>query len=329
MQFRLHPRIDDRSVNLTREGYPLGSVQGDWTGFTRGAPSPCDQSLLELGVPASPTPPPPRHPKPTRASAPSSPSVSLCKCVWQAQARHATTLPAGQHVDLRFCRGFDGKLGRRSQNHLSPPSLRLRTAAAHRLDRRLPLNAARARQPVDRGTRRRHTLAAGMGVKAAMPLLHHRGYAVVGRLNVARYGKRVERVHGPGAVEQVPIFITGQVAEPGHRLDLKRRRADKARRLAAGKIALEMQNGLFVALALGVGVGPMPKNVSKHGANHSRCESPSTRRAINAAVMGLSKRLGRARKAQLRRWFNGRLERPCSRRTHLRARIPSRWTPRE
>jgi hypothetical protein len=48
-----------------------------------------------------------------------------------------------------------------------------------------------------------------------MPLLHHRGYAVVGRLNVARYGKRVERVHGPGAVEQIPIFITGQVAEPG------------------------------------------------------------------------------------------------------------------
>ena len=123
--------------------------------------------------------------------------VSSCKCMRQAHARHATTLPAGRHVDLRFCRGFDGKLGRRSQNHLSPPSPRLRTAAAHRLDRRLPLNAARARQPVDRGTRRRHTLAAGMGVKAAMPLLHRRGHTVVGRLNVARYGKRVERVHGP------------------------------------------------------------------------------------------------------------------------------------
>jgi hypothetical protein len=148
--------------------------------------------------------------------------VSLCKWLRQAYARHASTLPAGRHVDLRFCRGFDGKLGRRSQNHLSPPSLRLRTAAAHRVDRRLPLNATRARQPVDRGTRRRHTLAAGLGVKAAMPLLHHRGYAVVGRLNVARYGKRVERVHGPGAVEQVPIFITGQV---------KRRCADQARRL--------------------------------------------------------------------------------------------------
>ena len=127
----------------------------------------------------------------------------------------------------------------------------------------------------------RHTLASGMGVKAAMPLLHHRGYAVVGRLNVAGYGKRVERVHGPGAVEQVPIFITGQVAEPGHRLDLKRRRVDKARRLAAGKIVLETHNGLFVALALGVRVGPMPKNVSKHGANHRRCASPSTRRAID------------------------------------------------
>src|SRR5262249_16918140 len=82
-------------------------------------------------------------PCPRGPSAPSSPSVSLCKCVWQAQARHATTLPASQHVGLRFCRGFDGKLGRRSQNHLSPPSLRLRTADAHRLDRRLPLNAAR------------------------------------------------------------------------------------------------------------------------------------------------------------------------------------------
>src|SRR5215467_2392276 len=212
--------------------------------------------------------------------------VSSCKWVRQAHARHAATLPASRHVDLRFPRGFDGKLGRRSQNHLSPPSLRLRTAAAHRLDRRLPLNAARARQPVDRGTRRRHTLAAGMGVKAAMPLLHHRGYAVVGRLNVARYGKRVERVHGPGAVEQVPIFITGQVAEPGYRLDLKRHRADKARRLAAGKIVLETHNGLFVALALGVRVGPMPKNVSKHGARTTlvvRAHAPLISRASRRA----------------------------------------------
>src|SRR5262245_4972782 len=157
--------------------------------------------------------------------------VSSCKWVRQAHARHAATLPAGRHVDLRFCGGFDGKLGRRSQNHLSPPSLRLRTAAAYRLDHRLPLNAARARQPMDCGTRRRDTLATGMGVKAAMPLLHHRGYAVVGRLNVARY----------------------------------------------------------------VRVGPMPKNVSKHGANHRRRESPSTRRAIDGCVMGLFKRLGRAR----------------------------------
>src|SRR5262249_55980634 len=54
--------------------------------------------------------------------------VSSCKCVRQAHPRHAATLPAGRHVDLRFCRGFDGKLGRWSQNHLSPPSLRLRTA---------------------------------------------------------------------------------------------------------------------------------------------------------------------------------------------------------
>ena len=83
------------------------------------------------------------------------------------------------------------------------------------------------------------------GVCARIP---SRG-AVVGRLNVARYGKRVERVHGPGAVEQVPIFITGQVAEPGHRLDLKRRRADKARRLAAGKIVLETHNALFAPTA--------------------------------------------------------------------------------
>ena len=51
-------------------------------------------------------------------------------------SRHYATTPSA------------GKLGRRSQNHLSPPSVRLRTAAAHRLDRRLPLNAARARQPV-------------------------------------------------------------------------------------------------------------------------------------------------------------------------------------
>src|SRR6516164_4139252 len=76
----------------------------------------------------------------------------------------------------------------------------------------------------------------------------------------------------PGAVEQVPIFITGQVAEPGHRLDLKRRRADKARRLAAGKIVSETHNGLFVALAFGVRIGSMPKNVSKHGEPPSSCE---------------------------------------------------------
>ena len=127
------------------------------------------------------------------------------------------------------------------------------TAAAHRLDCRPPLTAARARQPVDRGTRRQHTLAAGMRVKAAMPLLHHRGNAVVGRLNVARYGKRVERVHHPAAVKQVPIFITGQVAGPGHHLDLKRRRADKARRLATGKIVLETSDGLFLAIDPTVG----------------------------------------------------------------------------
>jgi hypothetical protein len=76
-----------------------------------------------------------------------------------------------------------------------------------------------------------------------------------------------------------PIFITGQVAEPGHRLDLKRHRADKAGRLAPGKIVLETHDGLFAALALGVRVGPMPKNVSKHGANHRRRASPSMRRA--------------------------------------------------
>src|SRR5262249_2331587 len=152
------------------------------------------------------------------------------------------------------------------------------------------VKAGRARQPVDRGTGRRHTLAVDMGVKAAMPLLHHGGYAVVGRLNMARYGKRVERVHGPGAVEQVPIFITGQVAEPGHRLDLKRRRADKARRLAAGKIVLETHNGLLVALALDARIGPMPKNVSKHGANHRHRESPSTRWAIDRAALKLLQR---------------------------------------
>jgi hypothetical protein len=72
-----------------------------------------------------------------------------------------------------------------------------------------PLNAARACQPVDRGMRCGHALATGMRVKATMPLLHHRGHIVMGHLNVTRYGKRVERVHGPGAVEQVPIFITG------------------------------------------------------------------------------------------------------------------------
>src|SRR5262249_197076 len=74
----------------------------------------------------------------------------------------------------------------------------------------------------------------------------------------------VERVHGPGAVEQVPIFITRQVAEPRHRLDLKRHRTDKARRLAASKTVLKTHNGFFVAFALGVRVGPMPKDVSKH-----------------------------------------------------------------
>ena len=53
--------------------------------------------------------------------------VSSCKCVRQAHPRHAATLPAGRHVDLRFCRCFEGKLGCRSQNNLSAPNLRLRT----------------------------------------------------------------------------------------------------------------------------------------------------------------------------------------------------------
>jgi hypothetical protein len=44
--------------------------------------------------------------------------VSSCRCVRQAHARHATTLPAGRYVDLRFRGGFDGKLGRRSQNFI-------------------------------------------------------------------------------------------------------------------------------------------------------------------------------------------------------------------
>jgi hypothetical protein len=51
--------------------------------------------------------------------------------------------------------------------------------------------------------------------------------------------------------------------------------------MALVAIAFESHNGLFVALALGVRVGPMPKNVSEHGANHRRPASPSTRRAID------------------------------------------------
>jgi hypothetical protein len=38
--------------------------------------------------------------------------ASSCKRARQAHARHAATLPAGRHVDLRFFRGFHGKLGR-------------------------------------------------------------------------------------------------------------------------------------------------------------------------------------------------------------------------
>jgi hypothetical protein len=103
-------------------------------------------------------------------------TVSSCKCGRLAYARHAAAVPAGRHIDLRICRGFDGKLGRRSQNHLSPPSLCMRTAAAHRLDHRLPLNVARACQLVDRGMPCEHAFASSMGVKPAVPLLHHRGY---------------------------------------------------------------------------------------------------------------------------------------------------------
>src|SRR5262249_48368581 len=57
-------------------------------------------------------------------------------------------------------------------------------------------------------------------------------------------------------------------------------------------------NGLFVALAFGVRVGPMPENVSKHGVNHSPRESPSTRRGFQCSIAYAARydvRIGRRR----------------------------------
>ena len=39
----------------------------------------------------------------------------------------------------------------------------------------------------------------------------------------------VERIHGPSALQQAPILVAAFVAEPRHRVDPPRRRADQAR----------------------------------------------------------------------------------------------------
>jgi hypothetical protein len=74
--------------------------------------------------------------------------VSSCKCVRQAHTRHAATLPAGRHVDLGFCRGFDGKLGRRLQNHSVAANYPPRRRAPRRLR---PKSARRIYPSAERG----------------------------------------------------------------------------------------------------------------------------------------------------------------------------------
>jgi hypothetical protein len=139
----------------------------------------------------------------------------------QAHAPDAVDLPAGGRLRLLVAGHFHTKLRGGSEHHLAAPDICLRILSAKAIDRGTPLNATRARQPVNRRLLGWRGFARDVGIEAAVPLLHQGSDVVMWRLHVAGNRKRIERVKGPRTFEQVPIFIAGKIVEPADRLDLE------------------------------------------------------------------------------------------------------------
>jgi hypothetical protein len=91
----------------------------------------------------------------------------------------AAQLPAGRHFDFQITRDFNGKFCGWSQHHLSAPDDRVPPSVTKGCDVGLPTDAARPRQPIDRGLRRAQNLAASIGVKAASAFGHLHRHMVV------------------------------------------------------------------------------------------------------------------------------------------------------
>ena len=62
-------------------------------------------------------------------------------------------------------------------------------------------------------------LTAERAPAAAGALLHLGCDVVVGGLRHSGDRIGVQRVHGPGALDQAPVFVSGPIAEPRHRFD--------------------------------------------------------------------------------------------------------------
>src|SRR5580700_4540854 len=103
-----------------------------------------------------------------------------------------------------------------------------------------------------------------MRVDAAMPILHERRDTVVGRLPRSGDRKAVERIHGPGALEQTPVLVAGLVAKPRHFLDRKRRCGDEAGRRLAREVTLEANDGLLIMVGRDMRKWAMPEDIGEH-----------------------------------------------------------------
>src|SRR5207237_6525228 len=135
-----------------------------------------------------------------------------------------------------------------TQDHLPAPERGIGNGAANGLQRWLPLDAARARQPDDGRFRRGANLSPDVSVKTAGARGHLRGNNVMARLPLARDRERVERVHGPGALDEAPVLIARLVAEPRHRLDTMRGSTNKPRRWMARQRALEAPDRVLIGV---------------------------------------------------------------------------------
>src|SRR5262245_52593803 len=125
---------------------------------------------------------------------------------------------------------LNGKLACRSQHHLPAPERRLRNGGANALQRRLPLDAARSRHPDDGRLGRGANIPPDVSVETAGPNSQLRGDGVVGRLPFAHDRKGIERIHGPGTLDEAPVLIARLVAEPRHGRSPVRASTNKPRR---------------------------------------------------------------------------------------------------